>query len=270
MGDRQGGKMPGTQDSTDRPSELERTTTDTDFLSAAQTFKEQYKDKIKVMICEPSIGNVDYIAHEACWDLAMDLARYEQESNYKFFKTGIGRYMVAYSREKFCEIALQFDFDYILFLDDDHYWQKDMFRVLQKHIKDYDIVTPLCVTRLKPYFPVVYKCNIFTKDGQQYIENKIYTDIKEIKKGDLITDADAVGFGCAIVKVELLKKIKQPWFFSMSPIGEDLLFCIKAKKEANVKILVDTNVEAPHLKDRELVDWRDYVREKNIGSNAKS
>ena len=252
--------MQNTQDEKNRQSEYIRKNTDPVFLEEVEKIQKEYKGKIKVLIAEPSIGMVDYQAHDAAWDLAFNLARYENESDYKFFKTTIGRLMVGYAREKFAEYACEVGFDYIFFIDDDHYWEADMFRKLQKYIKDYDIVAPLCVQRAEPFYPVIYTTKVIHEDeNATYYDNLKYSEEKGFKKGDLITDADAIGFGCAIVKVNLLKKMPQPWFFGMQGVGEDIQFCIKAKA-VGAKILVDTNIEAPHLQDRKFASWRDYEK----------
>lgn len=245
-----------TQRPNDRPSDYHRESTNPDFLAAVQAFSADWKDKKKVLISEPSLGYVDYRTHESCWDLAFSLARYETVSDYKFFKTMLGRMLVAYSREKFAELAVDSHFDYIFYIDDDHVWPANLFQRLEKHLEKYDIVAPLCVQRQEPYNPVIYKSK-FTKqdDGKTYYENEFMLDWK---KGDLV-EPDTIGFGCAIIKVDLLRKIKKPWFFSMSPIGEDLFFCLKAK-EVGAKIVVDTSVEAPHLEEGKPVSYADYER----------
>lgn len=194
-------------------------------------------------------------------DLIAGLKEYERVSNYKFFKTCLGRLMVSYAREKFAEYALNIGFDYILYLDDDHIWPLNIFNGLEKYIKDYDIVAPLCLQRQYPFTPVIYKSKLTSlPDGRTLVDNVRYAEVKEVKKGDIITDADAIGFGAAIVKVDLLKKVSRPWFFNQVGVGEDIWFCIKAKREANAKILVDTSIEAPHLRDREPIYWEDYVK----------
>jgi hypothetical protein len=241
MGNREWEKMPWPQNKANAENNNVGNFGNPEFVSAIKVFTETYKDKKKVLICEPSIGVIDYQAHESCIDL--------------------GRLMVAYSREKFCEVALAFGFDYILFIDDDHIWPHDMFERLEKNIDKYDILAPLCVQRAVPYFPVMYKSKYIppTKEGDPWtFDNE---KILDFKKGEIV-ECDAVGFGACIIKVDLLRKIPTPWFFSMSAIGEDILFCGKAKQYANAKIAVDTSIDTGHLKDREPVFWRDYDRGK--------
>lgn len=245
-----------------------RKNTDPEFLEAIQSFSEEFKGKIKVLIAEPSIGMINYKSHESMCDLIADCKEYEYESDYKFFKSSIGRMMIAYSREKLCEYAVDMGFDYVFFIDDDHKYDKNIFRHLQQHIKEYDIVAPLCLQRLYPYYPVIYKSEIIEEGGKKYWNNRKYVNVREFKKGDIITDADSIGFGMAIIKVSLFEKVDQPWFFSMTPVGEDILFCRNATT-AGAKILVDTRVEAPHLKESEFATWEDYVREKNKLGDAE-
>lgn len=260
----------GAQSQTDGQSKYKGIIPDTAFVDAAQSFAQAWPGKIKVLICEPSIGVIDYLAHEACCDMMFSLARYETESNYKFFKTCLGRLLVQYSREAFAEYAVNMGFDYIFYIDDDHIWESDTFQRLEKWIKDYDIVAPLCVQRAEPYAPVVYKSEFKDIDGQTTFFNRPYVDVKEIKKGDIITDADAIGFGAAIVKTDLFKRVPRPWFMSTMPVGEDITFCAKAKALGKAKILVDTNIEAPHLKNREPVGFADYLKEKERKSHEST
>lgn len=263
-------KTPGTQGESDGQGEYTGIIPDTNFTAAAESFAKAWPGKIKVLICEPTIGVIDYLAHEACCDLMFSLARYEYESNYKFFKSCLGRLLVQYSREAFAEYAVNMGFDYIFYIDDDHVWQSDTFQRLEKWIKDYDIVAPLCVQRAYPYNPVLYVSEYKQIDGQTVFCNNLYVDKKEIKRGDIITDADAIGFGAAIVKTDLFKRVPKPWFMSMAPVGEDITFCAKAKMMAKAKILVDSNIEAPHLKNREPVSFDDYLREKEKRNECKT
>lgn len=235
-----------------------RKNTDPAFLDAVEKFTNSYKDKKKVLVCEPTIGYIDYRAHESCVDLMCELIKYEQRSDYKFFKTCLGRLLVAYSREKFAELAVDYGFDYVFYIDDDHIWEKDIFERLQKHIGKYDIIAPLCTQRAEPYNPVMYKVIRKKEDGIEVLDNET---IHDFKIGDMV-EPDSVGFGACIVDVKLFQKIPKPWFFSMSAVGEDILFSMKATQEAKAKIVVDTNVQVGHLSEGKPVGYGDYLREK--------
>ncbi|KKM73120.1 hypothetical protein LCGC14_1413660 [marine sediment metagenome] len=258
MGSSQWEEVRRSQDQAYGQGVIRRKNTDPSFVAALQSWIKNWKDKKRVLIAEPSVGMVDYQAHDACWALAFEMARYETRSNYKFFKLGIGRMLPAYAREKFGECAVDYDFDYIFYMDDDHIWPKNIFELLEKHIDKYDIVAPLCVQRLKPYKPVIYDAE-YKQDGDKIWYNNNFRE--GIKKGDFVTGASSIGMGAAIIKVDLLRRMEQPWFFSMQPVGEDLVFTLKATTKYGAKILVDTNIEAPHLCDRQAVGWEDHVRE---------
>lgn len=254
MGDNEWEEVSRTQNQASRPRNFYRGTTDPVVMDYLRKFAEDYKDKKKVLVCEPSIGLVDYRAHDSIINMMTELARYQERTEYRFFKTCLGRLMVAYSREKFAEAAIDANFDYIFYIDDDHIYPTKLFESLEKYLTEYDIVAPLCVQRKHPYYPVMYKSKFEQKPYGVEYSNEFYTDFK---KGDLV-NPDAIGFGCAIVKVDLLKRMEQPWFFSMTPIGEDILFSMKATKQYGAKIVVDTNVEALHIPEGTPVGWKDY------------
>jgi len=247
------------QTQTDGQGIIYRGRNDPRIVAQAQEFAKEWKDKTKVIICEPTIGNINYLCHEATVDFVKHCKEYEQRSEYKFFKTTLGRLMIAYAREKFAEFAVDGGFDYIIFMDDDHIVPSDLFERLQSHLDKYDIVAPLCLQRSPPHNPVIYKEGERIIQGIKYRENNFHT---KWHKGDLVTDADAIGFGFAIIKVDLFKRVPKPWFFFMDPVGEDIAFCMKAKPHG-CKILVDTSVESPHLGDPPIITWSDYEREKD-------
>lgn len=83
---------------------------------------------------------------------------------------------------------------------------------------------------------------------------------EDYERGDLVK-ADGVGMGCALIHMDVFRKIKPPWFKTIpgylgeNPMAEvpmvteDIYFCKKAK-DAGYDIIVDTSVQCGH------VDWR--------------
>jgi len=261
MGNSNGEKVHGTQDNSDGQLKYNGIIPDNALVDALRDFKKIWKDKITVLVCEPTAGIIDYQAHESCCDLISSLKAYEYVSNYKFFKTCLGKLLIHYARESFAEYAVKMGFDYIMFIDDDHIWDNQMFQKLEKYLKDYDIVAPLCVQRQEPYNPVVYKVDYEQTQQGELLKSRLYCNEKDINRGDVITDAQAIGFGCAIIKVDLFKRMERPWFMSMAPLGEDILFCAKASR-IGAKIVVDTNVESGHLMDRRIATFNDHLVER--------
>lgn len=245
----------GTSDAINAARESDGAIALVDFMAQVQAFQKAWAGKIKVLVCEPSIGVVDYQAHESFQDVCFELKEYEQRSNYKFFKSGVGRLLVSYVRERFADFALQHGFDYIFFMDDDHIYPRNIFELLQKYVDKYDIIAPVCFQRDEPYWPVMWRGKLLrNKEKGGYTIDREY--ILDFKKGDLI-EPDTIGFGCCIVRVDLLKKMEKPWFFTSSAVGEDIVFCLKAR-EIGAKIIVDTNIEAPHLGERPKIDYRTF------------
>ena len=76
---------------------------------------------------------------------------------------------------------------------------------------------------------------------------------------DTLTECDAVGFGGVMIKMDLIKKMRPPYFFSTTGSGEDIYFCTKAKKEANARVFMDTRVKLGHLGSPKLID-EDYFK----------
>lgn len=225
-----------------------------------QSHLDVYKDKIKVMVSEPTLGWIHHIVYDNRKDFMMNLARFETKEDYKFFTMNTGRLLISYARELICDQAIATGMDYILFIDDDMIVPKDMFEHLYKI--DADIVAPLCTTRNYPFEPVVYKSEVseMEEDGSFKLENKSVVDIER----NAIIEAETVGFGVVLIKVDILKKIPKPWFFVNQAVGEDILFCVRARQHIpEFKIKVNTGVIIGHMGDPEIRSIVDFDRIKD-------
>lgn len=143
------------------------------------------------------------------------------------------------------------DTDYFLFLDSDMVPPPHLIENLMENKKD--IVSALAFQRSYPHEPITFR---LWKPGDYY---------RTPPTGELV-DVDATGMACCLIKTEVFKNIKDPWF-DFSPYkggdpniefyGEDISFCRKAKK-AGYKIYVDTSIEVGHIIDRIITgnDWR--------------
>lgn len=85
-----------------------------------------------------------------------------------------------------------------------------------------------------------------------------------IAQMNVVSEADAIGFGFVAIKSGVFEKIKRPWFGLLSQfiqnskgeqlavsLGEDISWCIKAKS-ANFKIFFDPLVRVGHIKTKQL------------------
>jgi hypothetical protein len=138
--------------------------------------------------------------------------------------------LIADQRENLAKEALKIDADWILFLDTDMRFPKDVFDRLSKH--DKPIVAANYSTRGLPAKPVAFRnalCNeyVYTVDESRGLE-EVY----------------AVGMGVMLIKAEVFRNTPMPWFqigYASATghfFGEDIHFCHKAAKHG-YKTLID-------------------------------
>lgn len=163
---------------------------------------------------------------------------------FEFWFVNVGRIFTPAAREEAAKKALEHDMNYILFIDDDMIVPDDLFLRLYRHHEIADVVCPLAFTRNEPYKPVLYA----SIDGydpvarSDYFINNIIMNYPKKK----LVEADACGFGAALIKTSILKKIQPPYFMSSEGTGEDILFCYKARK-AGGRVFMDTTFCIGHL-----------------------
>lgn len=170
---------------------------------------------------------------------------YEKKNpRYVFALGAVGEILTPYAREKLGESAIspEVDADYLFFVDDDMLCPPDLFYRLVKH--DKPIVAALAFTRNPDHQPVIYE----TIEGYDASVQQRYGLTKFVKNypRNTLVECDAVGFGAVLIKTEVLKKLEKPWFFGMASTGEDVTFCIKAKK-AGFSVWMDTATKLGHL-----------------------
>ena len=147
---------------------------------------------------------------------------------------------VAYARNLLAEKAKGVA-DYIFFIDDDVLPPMNTITKLLTH--DKDIVCGLYFSRQEPHFP-----QIFLKNK----ENADRYDCVEDYKKDSLLEIDACGAGCMLIKAEVFKKLKLPYFQYIPKgennprKGEDFYFCEKAKEEG-YNIFCDTSIICKHI-----------------------
>lgn len=124
--------------------------------------------------------------------------------------------------------AINEGYDYVLWVDSDMVVPEGALMRLLKD--DKDVVAGLYHKRQLPKEPVVY------------IAGKSVEDIPED-----IFECDAIGFGCVLTKVSMLKEmVKYGMFHPAFGEGEDISFCRRAKQKG-YKIYCDPKVKCGHL-----------------------
>ena len=207
--------------------------------------KDKISDK-RVLVYIPSYkGEIDAMTVEGLFYLLFDCFRWEKEG-FKFFPVIGKRMFVQNARNLAVEHALEHNMDYILFVDDDMVIKADekLFSKLLSH--DKDIVAPLFFHRQQPYAPLIFRRTIRANGHYTTFDN-----ILDYPK-DLI-EVDGVGFGCVLIKTEVFKKLKPPYFIHGDTFGEDLYFC-NTCINAGFKIYCDTTINIGHIGEP-VVSW---------------
>jgi len=152
-------------------------------------------------------------------------------------------------RNMCAKMALEADYDYILFIDDDVIVPIDM---LQKLLRaDKDIVAGHTIIRGWPFNSMIFK-----HPTPERIQELDYYN--EWKPEDLdeqgLLSVDAVGFSCCLIKVSLLKKLSAPFFVTGPNHTEDIYFCMKARQFVpETTIFVDPSISTVHCLGSEYI-----------------
>jgi len=148
-------------------------------------------------------------------------------------------YAIDASRNLIVEHALEIGYDYILWVDSDMILPKNTLLRLLSHNKD--IVSGVYSYKVINGENAVVKR--YSKTEEDTYEDVSLKEIRETKELMLV---DGIGFGCVLTKVDIFKKIGQPWFKYDIDLGEDIFFCRKAQ-ETGIEIFVDPTVKAGHV-----------------------
>jgi hypothetical protein len=161
---------------------------------------------------------------------------------YEFIFMSMGEIFVPFAREMLADQAIKMKADLLYMVDDDMLSPIDLFYRLAAH--NVDIVSPLAFTRNPPHRPVMFS----VIDGFDPVMRKNYyinNTVHNYPRNKLV-ECDAVGFGAVLIKTEVLKGLAKPWFMGTMGCGEDVTFCVSAKK-AGFRVFMDTATKLGHL-----------------------
>lgn len=139
-------------------------------------------------------------------------------------------------------------FTHILWLDDDHVFSPDLACVLARH--NLDMVSALYYARVGKTLPVVY---VKDHSGDEHKHFPI------IEAPNCLFECDAVGFGALLMRRDVLDRVPQPWFTLDWKAGEDIAFCVSAKK-SGIKIWCDGQYKLGHIAVPEVIGHQHYVK----------
>lgn len=184
-----------------------------------------------------AVPSMDMVPAVFCQSLAM----LQKEGNCAIaFQVGS---LVYDSRNALGKKALEMGADFVFWLDSDMVFEpsvlRDMMATMEE--KDLDILTGIYYRRREPYTPTIFK-QADIKDGTCIVQNflEIPNEIFEIA---------ACGFGCILMKGQVLFDVMAKYGDMFSPIGrvgEDISFLWRAR-ECGYKVFADPSIKLGHF-----------------------
>lgn len=214
-------------------------------------------DRKKVLICVPRWG----VDPPECADfrqaLCYMLGYWEAQPDCPYvFKFGtLPDMLVQLTRDLAAAEAVRGGYDFLGMIDDDMLGPQDAgaYVNLWKSLleDDVDMVAPLAFMRNPPHYPV---CFALHGGWDAVSQRESYTNdvIKNYPKNTLF-ECDAVGFGAVLIKTSVIRGVGPPYFMSSAATGEDILFCVKARKKG-FRVFCDSRLILKHLGPRVYVD----------------
>lgn len=143
--------------------------------------------------------------------------------------------------------AMEGEFDYVVFIDDDVLVP---FTCIAKLIKraeaGCDVVAGVTHIRSYPYYPMIFD---FSNKENHYVD-----DYRKKADETGLLFCDAVGFSLCLISVDLLKRIVPPFFVTGPNFTEDVYFCNKVKQQfPETKIAADITIETAHRLQPEFI-----------------
>lgn len=200
--------------------------------------------------------------------------RYERRNpRYEFYFFTTGRLLTQMAREKLMKVALDAGMDFVVMYDDDMVLPLgeglDMVPRMLEDMEAYpeiDVLGALAFMRNPPHYAVMYTA-IEGYDAVRHTNYYINQFKKDYPRNKLV-ECDAVGFGAVCIRLSMVRKMTAPYFMSTTATGEDIMFCVNAKKQANARIFMDTRIKLGHIASPQIVDeeyfdtWRKQNKHK--------
>ena len=153
--------------------------------------------------------------------------------------------LVYSARNTLAKTAVDVGADWVLWLDSDMVFPPNTLKRMLKTCEERDIsfLSGVYYRRVAPFAPVLYK--EMSDDGHKAAE------FDEVPTDELF-EAAAVGFGCVLMKTEVIVDVFSTYTEMFTPIegsGEDISFCIRARGCGH-KIWCDPTIPLGHVGHR--------------------
>lgn len=182
------------------------------------------------------VNSLAYTNHMQFW---YNLGKKRPEDKFLFFTPR--RMSIDRMRNEAARMAMQEECDYLFFYDDDVLLPID---ALDKLVEaDIDVCAGLTLIRGYPFKPMA-----FNYKGEASVKQMTIVDDPKDLEGFDIYFCDAVGFSCCLIRVDLLKKLKPPFFVTGPYNTEDVYFCHKCKTQLSECLIgVEPSVVTGHI-----------------------
>lgn len=224
---------------------------------------EKSSDVLKVVVGIPLKGHTPPLSYHDRMLMWKYLGHREEDDfhrgvkpRYCFSLNCTGEVLVPFARDMMAKQVLAQDADYLFMIDDDMLAPPDLFFKLAAN--DKDICAALAFTRNPDHKPVIYDAieGYDKVTGQHYHTTKFAMNYPR----DTLVECDAVGFGAVLIKrkvIEALSQARDPMFMGLAGTGEDITFCIKARK-LGFSVWMDTRIKLGHLSEPKIIT-EDYA-----------
>jgi len=141
--------------------------------------------------------------------------------------------------------AIDEEYDFIFFVDDDCIIPRNALVQLIHHMKD-EKVGMAGGFYYKKYLPL-------ESVGMHVNEKNQPVSIDDYKIGDLIHDTLVLPSGCTVIRVDMLKKLEAPWYKTITvnnrpTLTEDSYLCSKVQQsDLGYDIITDTGIQCIHV-----------------------
>src|SRR5437763_680889 len=172
--------------------------------------------------------------------------RLGRSSSHEFILSNPRRMSIDTMRNITAKVAIENNADYVLFIDDDVLVPLNAIDMLLDCKAD--IAAGWTLIRGYPFKNMFFRFTDPEKRSLQNVEGPPFDYLR-------YHPCDAVGFSCALLRVDLLKKIDRPYFVTGAYNTEDIYFCLKAREAVpDCSIIINLECRTSHNLGTEYID----------------
>jgi len=183
------------------------------------------------------VHSTDTVNSTVYFNHIMMFSKWAKEFELAF--VGLRRVKVERACNMTVDTARKLDCTHVLFIDDDHILMPNMLPLLAENA-DAAVVSGLICKRLFPYETVAFQT---INDNFTLVQLKPNTGVREVEGG---------AFGCTLINLSRLTKLKDPLFVTNGEQRYDVNF-FRNVHAAGERIVVDTRVSVGHIGDPPVV-----------------